>query len=222
MQPVWEIPLPSAGILIELPKGGRVRIRPARKSDLAAIQAGYLRLSEESRYYRFFSARSKLAVSLASSLTDIDHETHFAWGVFDPAEASEVGDDSGLGVASARLIRDSDPTSAEAALAVVDAYQGRGIGRFLIELLVATAADLNTSTLRFEILRENRPMIKLMSEMGATPHPIEGDRTVVEYQLEVPPAESTAVPAGALYQLLRHANTARDAGPEHSDDEKST
>lgn len=205
MQPVWELPLKPAGIMIELPRGGRVRIRPARASDIDAIKAGYERLSEESRYLRFFSARSKLGDRLATSLTDIDHETHFAWAVFDPDRPSDVGDDSGLGVASARLIRDEDATSAEAALTVIDEYQSRGIGHFLIELLVATAADVGADVLRFEILRQNHPMISLVANMGATGHPIEGDRSVVEYRLPVPPSDATAVPAGALYELLRHA-----------------
>lgn len=205
MQPVWDLPLSSAGIVIELSNGGQVRIRPARISDSDTVKAGFARLSEESRYNRFFSARSKLSDSLATSLTDIDHENHFAWGVFDPDQPSEVGDESGLGVASARLIRDADKTSAEAALTVTDAYQGRGIGRFLMELLIATAADVGAETLWFEILRQNRPMISLAAGMGAEGFPIEGDRSVVEYRLAVPPPSATAMPAGALYELLRHA-----------------
>ena len=208
MQPVWDLPLTSAGIIIALPNGGRVRIRPARVSDAEALKAGYDRLSEQSRYNRFFSSRSKLSDTLASSLTDIDHTNHFAWGVFDPDLPSEVGDDSGLGVASARLIRDEDPTSAEAALTVADDYQGRGIGRFLMELLVATAADVGAKTLRFEILRQNRAMISLAAGMGAEGFPVAGDASVVEYRLEVPQPSATAVPAGALYELLRHATPA--------------
>jgi len=216
MQPVWDLPLQSAGIVVRLENGGRVRIRPARVDDVAAIKAGFERLSEESRYMRFFSARSKLSEGLAVSLTDIDHETHFAWAVFDPDRPSDVGDDSGLGVATARLILDEDPTSAEAALTVVDEYQGRGIGRFLVELLVATAADVGAEVLRFEILRQNRGMIALAAGMGATGHEVAGDRTVVEYRLEVPPPSETAVPAGALYELLRHASNA-DAGVDEEE-----
>lgn len=208
MQPVWELPLQAAGILIELPSGDQVRIRPIRTTDRDALQGAYQRLSEESRYLRFFSARSQLSESLIDSLTDIDHTTHFAWGVFDPTQPSEVGDDSGLTVATARLIRDKNSNSAEAALAVVDDFQGRGIGRFLIELLAATAADIGADLLRFEILRQNRGMIGLISGMGATGFPVPGDRSVVEYRLTVPSAEETSVPAGALYELLRRADDA--------------
>ncbi|MFT4988410.1 MAG: GNAT superfamily N-acetyltransferase [Acidimicrobiales bacterium] len=214
MQPVWDLPLTSAGIVIQLENGGRVRIRPARPSDDDGIKAGFARLSEESRYNRFFNARSQLSDSLATSLTDIDHTNHFAWGVFDPDQPSEVGDESGFGVAAARLIRDKGSTSAEAALTVTDDYQGRGIGRFLMELLVATAADVGTDILRFEILRQNRPMISLAAGMGAEGFPIEGERSVVEYRLAVPAPSTAAVPAGALYELLRHAAHSGDE-PEH-------
>ena len=69
----------------------------------------------------------------------------------------------------------------------------------------ATAADVGAETLWFEILRQNRPMISLAAGMGAEGFPIEGDRSVVEYRLAVPPPSATAMPAGALYELLRHA-----------------
>lgn len=204
VQPLWDLPLNPAGIIIELPKGGHVRIRPVGPQDVAGLQAAYQHLSEQSRYFRFFTSRTQLSDGLANSLTDIDHESHFAWAVFDPDQPSEVDDPSGYAVASARLIRDEDPASAEAALAVIDDYQGRGIGRFLIDLLLATAADNGITTLRFEILRQNRAMIGLIASMGAEGGVVPGDPTLVEYCLAVPAAEATDLPAGALYELLRH------------------
>jgi len=210
VQPIWELPLRAAGIEVVLPDGGAVRIRPVRLTDGPLLEDAYQRLSEQSRYLRFFSARSQLGPMLVATLTDIDHENHFAWAVFDPDRAEESGDESGLVVGSARLIRDADPTSAEAALALVDEYQGKGIGRFLIELLVATAADVGASVLRFEILRQNQAMIGLMKAMGASAHPVEGDRTVVEYRVAVPEPDALSVPVGALYALLRHAAQVAD------------
>lgn len=205
LQPVWELPLSPAGMLFTLGKGGSVRIRPVRADDAEGLKLSYQRLSPQSRYYRFFTSRSALADQLAESLTNIDHERHFAWAVFDPDARSEVGDDSGLSIGAARIIRDADPTMAEAALSIVDEYHNLGIGRFLIELMVHTAADVGIDVLRFEILRENRPMIMLIASMGAEGHPVPGDASVVEYRLTVPPADQLDVPAGALYQLLIRA-----------------
>jgi len=206
LRPVWELPLSPAGMLFALRKGGRVRIRPIRSDDAEGLKLSYLRLSPQSRYYRFFSSRAALGSQLAESLTNIDHENHFAWAVFDPDAASETGGESGLSIGAARVIRDRDEArSAEAALALVDAYHGLGIGRFLIELMVHTAADVGIDVLRFEILRENKGMIRLIASMGASGHPVPGDATVVEYRLTVPPVEELDVPAGALYQLLVRA-----------------
>ena len=207
MQPIWDLPLQAAGIIIELPNGGRVRIRPVGPDDAAGLKVAYQRLSEQSRYFRFFTSRSQLSDGLANSLTNIDHENHFAWAVFDPDRPSEVDNDSGFAMASARLIRDDDPTSAEAALAIIDEYQRRGIGRFLIDLLLATAADNDITVLRLEILRQNRAMVGLIASMGAEGGPVPDDQTLVEYRLPVPKAEATTLPAGALYELLRHAGT---------------
>lgn len=206
VQPIWDLPLKAEGISIELPKSGQVRIRPVNTEDAAGLQAAYQNMSEQSRYFRFFNSRDRLSDGLANSLTNIDHQNHFAWVVFDPDRPSEVDDPSGYAVGAARLIRDADPTSAEAALAIIDEYQGRGVGRFLIDLLLATAADTDVTTLRFETLRQNRAMIGLLASMGGEGGPVPGDASLVEYRLAVPAAEDTNLPAGALYELLRHVD----------------
>lgn len=203
-RPVWNLPLSSAGIEIELDNDSRVRIRPIRPSDRAGLLAAFERFSAESRYMRFFSPRPQLGDQMAESLTDFDDTEQLAWAVFDPGRPSEVGDDSGLVIASARLFIDADnPREAEATLAVVDEYQQRGIGGFLMELLVATAADNKMDTITFEVLHQNRSMRALLTKLGATAHRIEGDASVVEYRLPVPPVDVAALPAGALYSLLR-------------------
>ncbi|MEM7094900.1 MAG: GNAT family N-acetyltransferase [Actinomycetota bacterium] len=208
MQPEWELPLSPDGIVMELRNGGRMRIRPIRSSDASALVEAYEELSPQSRYYRFFTARPRLPLAMATRLTDIDHEDHFAWLVFD---ADTEGDHvPGSGVAAARLIRDDEPTSAEAAVTVLDAYHHRGIGRFLIELLVATAADAGIEVLRFDVLRENTKMRQLMTGTGASAHAVPGERGVVEFRLPVPEAENIDVPAGSLYRLLRHIAEERD------------
>jgi len=94
---------------------------------------------------------------------------------------------------------------------VVDSYHGRGIGRFLLELLATTAADIGVATLRFEILRENRPMIKMMATAGATAQANPHDPSVVNYHLTVPQADAEDPPLGALYELLRHVDQIGDA-----------
>ena len=63
-------------------------------------------------------------------LSQVDYVDHFVWVVTDGIDP----------VADARFVRDeSDPTVAEIAFTVADAYQGRGIGGFLIGALSIAA-----------------------------------------------------------------------------------
>lgn len=210
VRPVWDLPLSPAGILVELDNGITVRIRPIRPSDRPALLAAYERFSEESRYFRFFSPKPVLSDTMATALTTFDHTRQLAWAVFDPARPSEVGDDSGLVVASARLFIDaSDPTVAEATLAVVDEYQRRGIGRFLMELLVSTAAQHDIATIHFDVLHENVAMRALLEKVGASGRSRPEDRTIMAYDLPVPTLDEADITAGALYDLLRATAAAR-------------
>ena len=212
MKLVWDLPLERAGIDVELADGTRVRIRPGRPGDGPALRSAFERFSEASRYYRFFTPTPRLTERTEQNLTAVDDSRQFAWGVFDPTVPSEVGDDSGLAVAAARLFVDpAEPRVAEATLAVVDDYQGRGLGGLLMELLISTAAILELETVRFDVLAENRPMRSVLHRLGATGDALEDDSTIVRYELPVPPGEVDPT-VGALYVLLRKAAEVGESG----------
>ena len=204
MKPVWELPLDPSGIEVELDNGTHVRIRPGRPDDRAALMEAFERFSDTSRYNRFFSAKPRLSDALATSLSQVDDEHQLAWAVFDPDEPSAVGDASGLAIASARLFVSADePGVAEGTLAIVDDYQGRGLGRFLIELLISTAAIDDLEIVRFEVLATNRAMRALMGKVGAHGSALPDDPTVIRYEMPVPSMDDVDPTVGALYVLLR-------------------
>jgi acetyltransferase len=206
---VWDLPLDPAGIVVEL-DDVRARIRPGRKGDGATLRAAFERFSEESRYYRFFTPTPRMTPDAEDRLTAVDDERQFAWGVFDPDQPSEVGDDSGLAIAAARLFVDpNDPHLAEATLAVVDDYQGRGLGGLLMELLISTASVLGLQTVRFDVLVDNRPMRTVLGRLGATGAALPDDRSIIRYDLPVPDGDVDPT-IGALYQLLRVAAESAD------------
>jgi GNAT superfamily N-acetyltransferase len=174
-----------------LPDGTRVRLRCLRASDKDKLASGLQQLSPESRYHRFFTDKPRLTAAELRYLTEVDGHDHFALAC---ARLDERGDEAeGLGVA--RFVRLPDaPHQAEAAVAVVDAMHGRGLGRLLMTRLIEAALERDVDVFRSELLALNKPMRELLGVLAPEVHfttqgstviaelPLPGapDRTVVE------------------------------------------
>lgn len=144
-----------------LKDGTRVIVRPIRPEDKEALARGLDQLSPESRYRRFLRPMTSLSQRELAYLTEIDYTNHFAW-----VAVANTKDQEGLGVA--RYIRDAkDPEVAEAAVAVVDDYQGRGLGSILMRLLVATALENGVHTFRGWVLGDNLEVLRPLERIGA-------------------------------------------------------
>ena len=204
MNLTWDLPLDADGIKGELDDGTPFVIRPLRPTDGPGLEAAFAQMSPRSRYLRFFTVRERLGEELVHSLTDIDHDRHRAWVVADPTAPSDVGTEEGRGFAVARLIVvEDEPKVAEASLAVMDDYQGRGFGRLLLELLIGTAQDVSIEFIRFETLYENRGMRALLSGLDAERNDELSDREVLVYDMPVTADDTNGVAVGALYEILR-------------------
>lgn len=153
--------------IVKLRDGAQVLVRPIRADDKQALVKALDRLSSESRYRRFLRPVTRLSERELKYLTEIDYTSHFAW------IATDLDDESGLGVA--RYVRDSnEPEVAEAAVAIVDDYQGKGLGTILIRLLVATALENEIKVFRSWVLGENRQVLGPLERVGARRTPDEG------------------------------------------------
>ncbi len=195
----WQLPLSPNGVGVRLVDGGEFRVRPVRATDKQALKDAFERLSPDSRYRRFFTLSPQMPDALAERLTHIDHKTHRAWvvGEIEPAAGEE---DEGIGVA--RLITDeADPSRAEAAFAVMDEFQGRGIGQLLLDLILSSAAANGIETIYAEMLSGNKAMRGLFQSRGAEVNRARSTPQVVCLDLEV--SADTDPTAGALYELLR-------------------
>jgi len=154
---------------VTLKDGSRARLRPVRPEDKERIAAGMAQMSHESRYHRFFMAAAKLSDGQLRYLTEVDQQGHVAWVAVDPATPQERG----LGIA--RFVRSSaDPALAEFALAVIDAWQGRGLGTCLLAALYLMARKQGIHVLRGVVLPENRMVTRWLAELGAASVPAEG------------------------------------------------
>ncbi len=125
---------------VTLADGSHATLRMIRPSDKPQIVDGLGRMSETSRYRRFLSAKRSLSESELRYLTEIDGENHVAIVALE----ADGGETRRIGVA--RFVRLSEePTSAEAAVTVTDENQGKGLGRVLLQRLVAAAVELRAA-----------------------------------------------------------------------------
>jgi GNAT superfamily N-acetyltransferase len=167
-----------AEVWIELPAGARVAVRPVRSSDKEIIADGFSRMGERSRYQRFMTVRDALSAGELRYLTEVDHHDHEALLAFD-AESGE-----GLGVA--RFVRNpADPTAAEAAVAVVDAWQRRGLGTALTALLANRARQEGVERFTALLLATNEGMMRMLRRLGPI-RVVSRDGPVVEVEMDLP------------------------------------
>lgn len=152
--------LPISRVETTLSDGTPVLIRPVRVEDKALLVKGFERLSEESRYRRFMTPVSELTDEQLRYLTELDYQDRFAWAALRADRTDE-----GLGVS--RYVRlPDDPEVAEAAVTVIDEYQGRGLGTILLGLLAGAARLAGIRRFRAYVLEENLPMRDLLESLG--------------------------------------------------------
>ena len=126
---------------------------------LAPLARGWERFGEDSRYRRFMGAKRRLSTRELAFFTELDHVDHEAIGALDP----ETGE--GLGVA--RYMRDAGrPHAAEAAVSVIDAMQGLGLGRILLTRLTYRAAQNGIRCFTASLLTTNHSMLRLFEKLG--------------------------------------------------------
>lgn len=164
---------------VRLHDGSRVLVRRVRPDDRELFVAGFERMSGESRYRRFMSHKKRLSDQELDFFTRLDHDLHEAIGAIDEA----TGD--GVGVARMHR-RDDDPEVAEAAVTVVDDWQGRGLGGLLLDRLSARARELGVKRFEASLFTTNRAMLTLFQRVGCThAHRESLDVTTVDVELPV-------------------------------------
>jgi len=157
--------MPNAKMIqlsIRLRDGTPVILRPVLPEDRDRLQSGLLQMSSESRYRRFFSPVRGLTEEQLRYFTEVDQENHVAWIGLDASSAGLPG----IGIA--RFIRMKErPTTAEVAFAVIDAFQGRGLGTALLAVLYLMARARGVQTLQAVVLTENTKIVSWLGHLGA-------------------------------------------------------
>jgi protein lysine acetyltransferase len=172
-------------VTVSLADGTHLRLRIATPADEGELLAGFEEFGDESRYRRFFTAKPHLTEPMLEHLVAVDRERHVAIAAFDPQRTSSAGGGDGAGVGVVRIIRhDVHATQAEFSIAVVDAYQHRGVGRLLMEAAVVVSDVLGIRRLRGSVLAENLTMRRLATSLGAERAEVD-DPAVLDYEVDV-------------------------------------
>ena len=117
------------------------------------LEAAFSYTSPDTYYRRFHTAKRSFTARELTYLTEADGADHVALIATDPAEDGRLA-------AVARYFRDGE--EAELAIAVHDPYQGRGVGRELLELLCLHACGHGIRRLTAAIQTDNHRMVRLL------------------------------------------------------------
>ena len=147
--------------------GTVLHVRPIRPEDAELERAFVNGLSEQSRYFRFFYRLHELTPAMLARFTQVDYDREMALvaihdGAGEPPLRSFV--------AVARYTANPDAESAEFAIVVADAWQGRGVGRVLMQRLIDSAKRRGLSRLEGAVLRANANMRRFCEGLGFVTH----------------------------------------------------
>ena len=142
-----------------LRNGRRVTIRALRPQDRNDLLAAVGRTSAQSLYRRFFGAKRHFTEKETAFFLNVDFINHVALVAVVEENGQQVIAGGG------RYIVDK-PGRAELAFAVVDQYQGQGIGAALLRHLALIAHEAGLHELTAEVLPENTAMLKVFEKSG--------------------------------------------------------
>jgi acetyltransferase len=143
---------------LRLRDGTTVPLRPMRPEDAELERRFFEGLSERSRYQRFLNLMARLPPQMLARFTQLDYDRELALVALAPGG----GDFIGVG----RFVPNADGETAEFALTIADAWQGRGVGRALLERLCECARAAGYRTLYGHILNANQDMLGLALNLG--------------------------------------------------------
>lgn len=142
--------------------GTSVVIRPIVPEDAPRLQASFARLSAQSIYLRFLESFKQLPDSMAKSFANLDYQQRMAF----VAEIEEEGHLNLIGVARYAMVGENEPGLAEAAIVVVDEYQGRCLGTLLLKRLLAYSRAHGVNAFLATIHTTNAPILRMIKRSG--------------------------------------------------------
>ena len=192
--------------------GGVVHLRPILPTDADALVAFHDRLSDRTRYLRYFGAHPYLSPREVERFTVVDHGARVALIALLGDEIIAVGRYEGTaGPDGAGVVG-----PAEIAFVVRDDHQSRGLGSILLEHLTAAARERGVRRFEAEVLAENSQMVRVFRDAGyqvsrqfedGVIH-LEFDVDPTERSLEVRDAREQRAEARSVHNVLHPRSVA--------------
>ncbi|MEV0897317.1 GNAT family N-acetyltransferase [Actinoplanes sp. NPDC049802] len=145
----------SADVLLS--DGTAAHLRQIRPEDAPAIVDFHSRMSDRTRYLRYFSPYPRIPERDLQRFVNVDHRDREAFVTVADGRITAVGRYERLGPGS---------PEAEVAFVVEDAHQGRGIGSMLLEHLADAARENGITRFVAEVLPENSGMLRVFGDSG--------------------------------------------------------
>jgi acetyltransferase len=140
--------------------GTLVTIRPIKPEDVRMENEFVKALSPESRYMRFMNTIREVSPSQMVRLTQIDYDREMAFVATIDVEGAE------LEVGVSRYATSPDGESCEFAIVVADNWQGKGLARRLMGVLIDTARSNGLKYMHGDFLSENGRMLAFVASLG--------------------------------------------------------
>ena len=143
---------PTCPIASGTTHAGRYLVREADPADCDLIGEFVSGLSVQSQYFRFFTAVAP-GPALLRLLSDTSR-----------ADLLVVTSDRGVIVGHGKAVDAPSRAvaSADVAVVIADAWQGRGLGTMVLDLMVARSARRGVTVLEFEVLPDNARMLGII------------------------------------------------------------
>lgn len=145
---------------LSLEDGSKVLLRPIKREDAERWLVFVNKLGIHTRYLRFHHVPREMRPEDATYFCTVDYTNTFA------LVAEVLQRQNTAIIAVGRYYRLPDKRSAEVAFVVEDAYQGMGIGTYLIKLLAKIARDNGIISFEADVLAENENMMAVFKDCG--------------------------------------------------------
>jgi GNAT superfamily N-acetyltransferase len=140
---------------------GIPHVRPLRPDEPGALDIVFAGMSPRSRYMRFHTPTPRLTAAARRALLDVDQVDHIAL-------VAEIDAYTPVGIGRCVRTRAPGGRVADLAVAVVDAWHRRGVGRMLVEAIVERAVAAGITRLEARVLPGNDDALGLFRAVTPT------------------------------------------------------